>query len=89
MEQEKVSARVILKQAKTYTLEKRRFIQDVPVTFTNVNEEFVKAFEQNGYFHVTRLKSKPAMKAKAFEEDDEDHEESSGGNKKLLKKKKH
>ena len=87
MAPEKVSARVILKQAKTYTLNKRRFIQDVPVTLSNVDEEQVKEFEANGYFHVTRLKSKPALK-KQFEEDEET-EESSGKGKKLLKKNKH
>lgn len=88
MAPEKVSARVILKQAKTYTLNKRRFIQDVPVTFSNVDEEEVKAFENNGYFHVTRLKSKPALK-KQFEEDEETEESHSSKGKKLLKKNKH
>lgn len=87
-----VSARVTLKGAKTYTLNGQRFIQDVPKIIKG-EEETILPFEQNGYFHVSRLKAKAVeqekkVKAMESEEDDEIEEQETKSAKKkgLLKK---
>lgn len=60
-----VSARIVLKKAKTYTLRGRHWIENVPQTIKGETE--VEQYQANGYFHVTVLKhkAKPKMKVKA------------------------
>ena len=67
------TARVILKQAQTYSLGGRRFIKDVPQIVTG---DEVDQFKNNGYFHVTMLKTaeKKAAEKLAREEDETDEE---------------
>ena len=48
-------ARVVLKKSKTYNFRKKRWIKDVPQIITGEDE--VKAFQENGFFHTTILKS--------------------------------
>ena len=84
-----VQAKVILKGAKTYTLNGRRFIQDVPVIISD--EKKVKEFQANGHFSVTLLKAKvkseeAAAKSKAKDDDDDEEEVAQPKKKSILKK---
>ena len=92
-----VQAKVILKGAKTYTLNGRRFIQDVTVL---ISGEKVKEFQANGHFSVTMLKAKAqadeseakakvkASASKSHDDDeDEDEEEVAAPKKKSILKK--
>lgn len=91
-----VQAKVILKGAKTYTLNGRRFIQDVPVL---ISGEKVKEFQANGHFSVTMLKAKAkadeseakakvkASASQSHDGDDEDDEEVAAPKKKSILKK--
>jgi len=50
------TARIVLRGAETYKVHGRTWIKGVPGVVKG--EDQVKAFEQNGYFHVKRLESK-------------------------------
>lgn len=52
------TARVVLRGAETYKVHGRTWIKGVPGVVKG--DDQVKAFEQNGYFHVKRLESKKA-----------------------------
>lgn len=51
-----MTARVVLRGAETYKVHGRTWIKGVPGVVKG--EDQIKAFEQNGYFHVKRLESK-------------------------------
>lgn len=50
------TARVVLRGAQTYKLGGLSWLKDNPKTIKG--EDKIRAFEQNGYFHVKRLASK-------------------------------
>lgn len=55
MANEALVARVVLREAKTYNISGRRWIKDVPGVVRG--SEAIQTYQDNGYFHVTVLKS--------------------------------
>ena len=55
-------AKVILKKSMTHITGGRRWIKDVPHII--VGDDAVKAFEENGFFHTTRLKDEKSKNKK-------------------------
>jgi len=53
-----VTARVVLKGPKTYTLGKMRWVRDVPRIIKG--EDVVAEYKANGHFHVALLKTEMA-----------------------------
>jgi hypothetical protein len=74
-----MTARVVLKKAKSYKFEGKRYFQDVPQTVHGEDE--IKLFQENGFFNVTVLKG-AAKKASKVSEDEEDAPKSKSGLKK-------
>lgn len=66
------TARVVLKGSRTYSLGGRRFIKDVPQI---IQGDDVASYKENGFFHVTMLKSDAVKAAAKKARDDDDADE--------------
>jgi hypothetical protein len=55
MANEALVARVVLRDAKTYTIRGRRWIKDVPGVVKG--SSVIQSYQENGHFHVTVLKT--------------------------------